>query len=337
MKQKKKQIAKEKKLFSNKKLAIILVVLLAIIVLGFLFVQIFLQAPEVKFSFNAAIVDQLGEEFPNPYYNETGVVSNILKGAGFNVSYHEGNTIDVAFYKGLARYNYGIIILRAHFATREGETIVDLFSSEEFSMYRYVSERENGLLTEGYYSWKPGKSYFAITPKFIENLEGGFPKSIVIAMGCNSLNETCKEMAEAFIKKGAKAYIGWTGSVDPSHTDNETAKLLGKFLAENKTISEAVDAVKPDPFYGSRMEYYPPAACNLTISDLITEAKASVTSQITLNHFEKGFPLIYVINSLCSRFKKGFRFDFSLNGLPNFYNVLKPLTKVDYGAHRQLG
>ena len=140
MKRKKEHLPKEKKLFFNKKLAIVSIFLVAVIVLGFLFVQVFLQNPEVKFSFNATIVDQLGGEFPNSDFNKTGEVSNILHSAGFNVSYHEANSVDVAFYEGFARYNYGIIVLRAHFATREGEAIVDLFSSEEFSMYRYVSE-----------------------------------------------------------------------------------------------------------------------------------------------------------------------------------------------------
>lgn len=121
------------------------------------------------------------------------------------------------------------------------------------------------------------KFYFAITPKFIENLEGRFPRSIVIAMGCNSLNKTCTEMAEAFIKKGAKTYIGWTGLVQPSHTDNETIRLLRKFLVENKTLSEAVGPIKHDPFYGSTIEYYPLGAGNLTISSLVAEVKNSST------------------------------------------------------------
>lgn len=51
------------------------------------------------------------------------------------------------------------------------------------------------------------KEYFAFTPKFVKELEGTFPKSIIIAMGCQTLNKTVKQqMAEAFRLKGAKAY-----------------------------------------------------------------------------------------------------------------------------------
>jgi len=286
MRKRKEQISQEKKLFSNKQLMIISIILVAIISLGLVLFDVLLQNQEAKFSFKAAIVDQLGKDFQSSEFNETGVVVNILTNAGFNVSYHRSETIDVAFYRGLARYNYGIIILRVHSATREGESIVDFFTSEEFRVDKYVSEQDDGFLTRGYYLWEPEKSYFAVTPKFVGNLEGCFPKSIIIAMGCNSLNETCTEMAEAFINKGAKAYIGWTGLVQLSHTDNETVRLLSKFLPENETLSGAVNALDRDPSYGSRMKYYPLEACNLTISELIAEATAPVNFQVTSNIFK---------------------------------------------------
>jgi len=286
MKKKRGKDLQEKKLFSNKQLIGISVILVTVIVLGFVLSSVFLQTQEVEFSFKAAIIDQLEEDFPNSDFSEEGVVASILENAGFNVSYHRSETIDVAFYKGLAKYNYGIIIIRAHSATRKDKTIVDFFTSEEFNVNKYVSEQDNSLLTSGYYSWKPEKSYFAIAPRFIEELEGCFPRSIVIAMGCNSLNETCTEMAEAFIKKGAKAYIGWTGLVGPSHTDNETIRLLRKLHVENKTLSEAVGPIKPDPFYRSRMEYYPLGAGNLTVSSLITEVNGSSNSQSAITFFE---------------------------------------------------
>jgi len=286
MKKRKEKIPQERKLFSKKQLIIISSALVAMIVLGFVISSFLLQTQEVEFSLKAAIIDQLGKEFPNSDFNKTGVVASILEGAGFNVSYHKSKTVNVNFYKGLAKHNYGLIILRSHSATREGETIVDFFTSEEFSLYKHVSERDNGWLTKGYYEWEPEKSYFAITPKFIEDLEGCFPKSIVVAMGCNSLNETCIEMAEAFIKRGAEAYIGWTGLVHPSHTDNETVRLLKQFLVENKTLGGSIDTLKRDPLYGGRMEYYPLEAGNITISTLIAEVKGSSHQQSAIALFE---------------------------------------------------
>lgn len=293
MKKRKEKIPQEKKRFSNRKLIAISIILVAAIVLGSMLSGFLLKTQEVQFSLKAAIIDQLGKESPNFEFNETGVVASILKSAGFNVSYHRSETINVAFYKGLAKYNYGIIILRTHSATRKDKTIVDFFTSEEFSEDDYVSEQDNGLLTRGYYSWRLEKFYFAITPKFIENLEGCFPKSIVIAMGCNSLNKTCTEMAEAFIKKGAKAYVGWTGLVETSHTDKETIKLLRMLLEEDKTIFDAVHVITPDYHFRpeSEMSYHPQTVGSLKISDLIVEARASSNHQGAVTLFK---PIIMV-------------------------------------------
>jgi hypothetical protein len=272
MKSKKKQIPEEKRLLSNKKLAILTITLVAVIVSGFLLFRILLQTPEVEFSFKAAIIDQVGEAYPSSpssahEFNET--VTNLLENAGFNVSYHKSQSITVNFYKGLAKYNYGIIILRAHSALREGETLVDFFTSEKF---------EEGLyndVTRGNYSWQPDKFYFAITPKFIENLEGYFPKSIIIAMGCWSLKPTCEEMADAFIKKGARAYIGWTDSVGLQYSDNSTARFLQYFLIDNLTISGAISKCNQiqDPMFPGILSYYPSGISNYKLSDFTAEAK----------------------------------------------------------------
>jgi hypothetical protein len=274
MKSKKKQIPEEKKLFSNKRLAILTVVLVAVIVSGFLLFRLFTQAPEVAFSFKAAIIDQVGEDLPSSpssahKFNET--VTNLLENAGFNVSYHKSESITVNFYKELAKDNYGIIILRAHSALREGETLVDFFTSEE-----YEEDNTYTDVTKGNYSWQPGKFYFAITPKFIENLEGYFPKSIIIAMGCWSLKPNYEEMADAFIKKGARAYIGWTDSIGLSYSDNSTIKFL-QDLVNNKTISYAINHCNQihDPEFPGILSYYPSGIGNYRLSDFTAEANLS--------------------------------------------------------------
>jgi len=270
MKSKKKQIPEEKRLLSNKKLAMLTITLVAMIVLGFLLSRFLLQTPEVEFSFKAAIIDQVGEAYPSSpssthEFNET--VTNLLKKANFTVSYHKSQSITVNFYKGLAKYNYGIIILRAHSALREDETLIDFFTSERF---------EEGLyndVTRGNYSWQPGKFYFAITPKFIENLEGYFPKSIIIAMGCSSLKANCEEMADAFIKKGARAYIGWTDSVGLPHSDNSTARFLQYFLVNNMTISDAISECNQihDPEFPGILSYDPSGIGEYKLSDFTTK------------------------------------------------------------------
>jgi hypothetical protein len=306
MAKKKKEISQEKtRIPSKKHLVTILIALTLIITSCSVVFFLFLQPSEVTFSLNAAIIDQLGESDPlssNSTFVES--VTNMLESRNFTVTYYN-KTLDVDFFKKLAEYNYGIIVLRIHSALRDDNSTVDLFTSEkydpDYDSNKYPSERESGLLTIGEYLYAPGKYYFAITSLFINNLVGRFPKSIIIAMGCWSLKPECEQMAKAFLDKGAIAYVGWTDIIYPQDTDQETATLLEMFLVKNETLAAAVARTKRHtyPVYGktSRMEFYPPSVSvgNLKISDLIAEAKGSKTLT-TFNNLGQSSFLIVNIN-----------------------------------------
>lgn len=227
-----------------------------------------LQSPPqtLKFPLTAGIIDQLGEEIPNPEF--VNATTAILESHGFNVTYYNKN-LNVAFFKNLGKYNYGIIILRAHAALRDDGSTVDLFTSEPYSDTAYTADQNNGLLVKGVLNYSDvQKEYFAITTKFIENLEGQFPRSIVIAMGCNTLVRDLEQTAEAFHKKGAEAFIGWNGYVGNLHTDEQTVTLLNSLVTNNEPLGQAVDGVEWDMTYGSKMVCYPETARNLRLSDL---------------------------------------------------------------------
>jgi hypothetical protein len=274
----------------------ILIVLTLIVTLCSVVFFLFLQPSEVTFSLNAAIIDQLGESDPS-FSNSTFVksVTNILESRNFTVTYYN-ETLDVNFFKGLAEYNYGIIVLRVHCALREDNSTVDLFTSEKYASDKYQWEQDHGLIVVGNYLYRPEEYYFAITSLFINNLAGRFPKSIIIAMGCWSLKLECEQMAKAFLDKGAIAYVGWTDIIYPQDTDQETATLLEMFLVKNETLADAVAITKQHtyPAYGktSKMEFYPPSVSvgDLKISDLIAEAKNSKTL-MTFNNSER-FPFL---------------------------------------------
>lgn|GEM_PF-455868 len=261
----------------NKRLLAFSVVLAVIIIFGAVLYQLLHSSgSEEKFPLKAAIIDQLSEDF----YNQTFVdeVTKILNEHYFSVEYYGHRETTVAFFRGLAKANYGIIILRLHSALREGKPIVDFFTSEPYSPNKYVKEQEEGLLVNGTVIYS-GKHYFAFTPKFVERLEGRFSKSIVVAMGCQSLNQTAGiPMAKAFCDKGAAAYIGWSSWVSMGHSDTEIAKLMRRLMCENKTIHEAVSSAYRDPLHSAGLAYYPNTAKNLRLSDLIEEVQNSGTT-----------------------------------------------------------
>jgi hypothetical protein len=265
----------------NKKLLAISVATAAIIILGAVLYQLLWRTTEgeVKFSLKAAIIDQLSEDFDNQIFVDN--ITTILEEYNFTVTYYDYTKATVNFFKGLAKGNYGIIVLRLHSALRKDGSAVDFFTSERYVATKYEELQDEGLLVKGELNISGTvKEYFAFAPKFVKELEGTFPKSIIIAMGCQTLNKTVKQqMAEAFCDvKGAKAYIGWSSWVSVSHSDDETTKLIKRLLSENKTIEEAVKSAGQDPNWLARLAFYPESAKGLRIADLIKEVQFSSAS-----------------------------------------------------------
>jgi len=191
-------------------------------------------------------------------------VADILTEANYSVDYYAGEKVTVDFYRNLPTGEYDIVVLRVHSAPviengSEGEA-VNLFTSESYSASSHVAEQLSHEVVVAEYS-EGSSQYFGIAPSFVKNrMNGNFANATVIMMGCDGL--THKVTAQAFIEKGAKAYIGWNGPVTASHTDTATTCLLENLFCGNLTIAEAVDKtyrdVGLDPTYFSRLTNYPP-------------------------------------------------------------------------------
>lgn len=216
----------------------------------------------------AAIVDQVSLTFPNQTFIETA--ASTLTRAGYTVDYFSGENVTVDFYRTLPTRGYRLMMLRVHSAAKalSGVMIAELhlFTSEPYSKTRYALEQLRDEV--GTVLYPPSEIYFAITPKFVQQcMKDKFEGTVIIMMGCDGLSAT--EMAEAFIEKGAKAYISWNRSVSASHTDQATTQLLQQLVTEGQTIKQAVEntikEVGPDPNYDTTLEYYPPESTNYTI------------------------------------------------------------------------
>jgi hypothetical protein len=218
----------------------------------------------------AAIVDHLSISQPNPNFKQA--IQTIINATGLPVDYYPGEEVTVDFYRNLPMHNYKIIIFRVHSTgecTVEGvPPFVVFFTSEEYSNIRHVQEQLDMRLVYVNFPENEPPGYFGITPLFIKNsINGRFNDTIIIAMGCDSLKYTT--MAEAFIEKGAKAYIGWNGSVSASHTDKAITFLLQKLIIEKQTIEETVTntmkEIGPDPTDKSILIFYPKIAASQKI------------------------------------------------------------------------
>ena len=223
----------------------------------------------------AAIVDHLSLSAPNQTFKETA--TNILKQAGYAVDYFPGEEVTVELFRNLPLSDYRIAVLRAHSAiphhTSESPTRLAIFTSELYSTTKYVYEQLSGQLGRVIYH-EESPEYFGIGPEFVKSsMYGTFNECTVIMMGCEGLTYT--EMAEAFVDKGAKVYIGWNGPVQAKHTDQATIQLLKHLVSETQTMEQAVtETMKemgPDPADNSILLYYPLEAGEQKLEDIITE------------------------------------------------------------------
>ena len=167
-----------------------------------------------------------------------------------------GEQVTVVFYRDLPTHGYDIILLRVHSGTtyevdettgqRTDTGYVSLFTGEplEYPLPQYV-----GLSKMRYYTDAP--PLIGIRPSFVEeSMRGSFDDAVVIMMGCDGLR--ARPIAEAFLDKGASAFVGWSKPVLASHTDAATERLLENLLLEGLTVEDAVSQtaadVGPGPF-----------------------------------------------------------------------------------------
>jgi hypothetical protein len=212
--------------------------------------------------FKAAIVDQLSLTFPNQTFIDSA--TSILKRVGYTVDYYPGENVTVEFYRNVQRSGYRIIIFRVH-TTGHGA----FFTSEDYSTSSHVWEQLKEQLWKVSYDGNP-PFYFGIPPSFVKScMNGRFNETVILAMGCTTLQ--FDDMANAFIEKGARVYVGWTGTVSASHTDTATTHLLQHLLLDKQpimsAISQTVNEVGPEPLSkaGSTLDFLPEESWDYTI------------------------------------------------------------------------
>ena len=272
---------KHTKLSKKRLFAIIATTLVAVSILA---VYSFSGQPSSSSEPKAAIIDQLSsmEEFTNATFITTA--TNILRAAGYQVTYYKGSDVNVDFYQTLPTDGYKILIFRVHSALRLGNSTtedltapLDFFTSERYNYGSYVQMQEFDELDIVMYNQTSAIKYFGINPNFVMNaMEGNFQGATIILEGCNGLDGLGRSetMLQALVYRGAKVIIGWNASVSMEHTDTATLDLLNQLLVDNQTVGEAINAtanqIGPDPAYSNHLLYYPSRALgcgNNTVGD----------------------------------------------------------------------
>ena len=210
----------------------------------------------------AVIVDQLSLTQPNPDFIFSA--RSLLAEAGYAVDYFPGEQVTVDFYRSLPQRDYDLVILRVHAGitlevdsssgVRTETEYVSLFTGEPYSADKYPEEQVNRLGKATYY--EGADPLFGIGPAFVkESMQGRFDNTTIVMMGCDGLRS--QRTAQAFLDKGADAFVSWSQPVSASHTDATTERLLENLLLVGLNTTDAVSRTAaemgPDPVYDGEL------------------------------------------------------------------------------------
>lgn len=229
--------------------------------------------PATKPEARAAIIDQLYILQPNQAFIEQATQE--LEDFGFEVDVYRGDAVTVDLYRKLPTYGYKLIVFRVHSGLLGVDPRVTnrtwLFTAEPYSKTAHVIEQITDQVT--YAKTRDDAPWiFAISAKFItQSMEEQFANTAIIMMGCDCFH--FKDLAQAFIQKGASTYVAWDVSVLLDYVDDATTTLIEKLCSEELTIAAAVaqtmDEKGPDPDYGAVLKYYPRQSGAKTLRQVI--------------------------------------------------------------------
>jgi hypothetical protein len=211
---------------------------------------------DISIDLEAAIIDGLSEEFPNPLFIEEA--SELLLNGGYSIDYYNSSQVSLDLYKTLPEKKYDLIILRIHSAPMDGNNPGAAFFTTENQQGLYFTEQLLGWVRRAR-TLTRGDRYYAVTPGFfIEGMKGSFNDTVILTMSCyGAIDDT---LAQIFIGKGAKAYLGWDEKVTAAHMDEITLILLQQHIEDGKTLHDSVkyvmDEYGKDPFYDSQLILY---------------------------------------------------------------------------------
>lgn len=253
---------RRRKIGAKRKLSIICAVLAIVGLIG-----LCLSLPRTEYSSargGVAIVDSFYSSTPG--FTDEAVM--FLGSRGVHVDVYKDEKVTVELYRELPTYGYSLIVLRVHAGLGEDSTSSTfLFTNEPYVSNEYVVERASKQILQGVMDLKnPVNPVFSVGPLFVDrSMKGNFNSSIIILSSCFGLHNDW--LADTFVKRGAKAFIGWDEEVLLEHTDAASLALLKALVSENLTINDAVakvmNEVGPDEAYGSKLEYYPKGAGDL--------------------------------------------------------------------------
>jgi len=249
----------------------ILILALMAVCLFSLFLSSACKETPVVTELKAAIVDQLFSMESNQDFIQEA--EDMLAGYGFKVDLYSGDQITVDLMRQLPSRGYRLIIYRAHAGLlgNEDNTILKtcVFTAEKYSEMKHVPDQLSDRLAKARVD-ESAPWVFAVGAEFIKN-NGAFNGTVVIMMGCSTLY--IPDLGQAFLAKGAAAYVGWDASLGLEYADQATSIFLDRLVKEKATLRQSVEFAMQeagaDPTWGAELQYLPPIAAEKTLDQML--------------------------------------------------------------------
>jgi hypothetical protein len=164
--------------------------------------------------------------------------------------------------------DYGMVILMAHGAYGMYVESKEEVTPQKNQLYHDLLDKKDVVINTGVYIastlWtliplKTGSTY-GFYPSFVQKWLKKFPKTIVVALDCESATmdiayaSMIPKQYTAFLEKGVSAYIGYTGYLTPTFANETAPDFIENLVVGEKNIFEAFKSKKtndpyPNEFY----------------------------------------------------------------------------------------
>jgi hypothetical protein len=188
-------------------------------------------------------------EFQFAPHNEGEKVAKLLESSpvDFNVTHLSNAQATLAALQSMP--DYGMIILATHGAG--GEWFATGESATEYNKKLYDALRQDGQVAiwtnvkiEGGAASVTG-DVFAVNAKFIQNLNGTFPNSVIINASCESTKTLM--LADAFRSRGAQTYLGFSAVVYSGFAVDMVTRFVESLAIDAASTGSAFSAGQTDP------------------------------------------------------------------------------------------
>jgi hypothetical protein len=193
------------------------------------------------------------------YTNEAPFITGILQRAAcprFTVTQILGEAANLASLSALTQYGtvavstHGLLLQSGDTAFLTGERVNEQFT-ERYSRDLQIS---GSVVPTGIPDAQVAAAAM-VRPRFITNLGGAFDNTVVYVGACWTTAN--RSLANAFIAKGAAAYLGYHRQVSTRFATDVGRRFIAGFVEPQRSIVEAYDGVSPkiDPYLHARARF----------------------------------------------------------------------------------